>query len=310
MYIILDLIVDIPIALQNRLTKAGIELAQIITSWQKPVVTPYEVFFAYRKLFGLNKRLYLKSSIPEVSGCNRLRNKLVQARFLLSDENYHNRAYKIATEGASTADEVCCCVDPFCYVSHMSAMQRYGLTNRRPDALHLTRPDRETLKRLIKEKMIADYGGKIPNNTDEVMPLNSIGHPKIVRGRKVHVIHTKQFGENIRIRGTHTRASTIGQTFLDTLMEPQLCGGMSHVIEVWLDHAPMYQQEIIDTINMSTSPISKLRAGYILEERLGIRHQAIDEWVKHAVRGSSRVLDPEKPFEQNHSERWMLSINV
>ncbi len=57
---------------------------------------------------------------------------------------------------AGTAEEVACLADPFCYVSHLSAMQRYGLTDRSPEALHITRPSRPVWNAMKAEKLAVE----------------------------------------------------------------------------------------------------------------------------------------------------------
>jgi predicted transcriptional regulator of viral defense system len=104
--------------------------------------------------------------------------------------------------------------------------------------------------------------------------------------------------------------STIGQTFLDTLDNPERCGGIAHVLDIWSQHARTYLEEIIDRIERTEKPILKIRAGYILEEHLGLSEARVETWVQMAQRGSSRVLNPGKPFASIFSEKWMLSLNV
>jgi hypothetical protein len=45
-------------------------------------------------------------------------------------------------------------------------------------------------------------------------------------------------------------------------------------------------------------------------EELGLRHSALDEWVKQAQRGGSSKLNGGAEFSSTFSARWQLSINA
>ncbi len=77
-------------------------------------------------------------------------------------------------------------------------------------------------------------------------------------------------GYSIRKPTGFDRVATVGQTFLDMVREPELCGGMVHVMAVWREHAGERHEEIIQAVDGSASAVARCRAGYILEERLGV----------------------------------------
>ena len=139
--------------------------------------------------------------------------------------------------------------------------------------------------------------------------LGNITHPGRVRGRAVRVRMSRIARESIRDRNGFSRVATIGQTFLDMVQHPGLCGGMVHVLEVWEEHAITYLDHIIAAVS-SASSVVKCRAGYIIEVRLGVKDTGVEEWHDCAQRGGSSRLDPSRPYLPEWSEKWMISLNA
>jgi predicted transcriptional regulator of viral defense system len=217
--------------------------------------------------------------------------------------------YRVLAAPDQPADEVCCEVDPFCYISHLSAMQYHGLTTRTPVELTLTTPFRALWKKLRDARMANDYGDDL-GEADAVMALQQYNFEAKIRGRVVRRHESRHPGEWRQIRDNATRVATIGQTFVDMLGRASWCGGIHHVLEVWENEARTFLEEIVAAVDRAPTTIIKVRAGYLLEEKLGIRDERIAQWARYAQRGGSRVLDPEAPYEPVFSEKWMISLNV
>jgi predicted transcriptional regulator of viral defense system len=293
-----------------RRTKLAAATLAALEKYGKPVVTPYDLFQLIRKLFNPQNRkiLHLRHEAPGSDDLRKITANLFKTGGLEIDPDYGRSVYRVMSVGNAAADEVTALANPFGHISHLSAMQRWGLTERRPDALHLTMPPANTTALSIQAQMAADYGtadfGFLPK-------LRFIRHPKMVRGRAISVYETRRPAKWIQVQDSHARLATVGQTFVDTVERPQYCGGMSHVIDVWREHALLFREEIIGAMDSVGTPIAKVRAGYLLDEMLEIGNDPrVQSWVQFAQRGSSRVLDPAKEFATSHSEKWMLSLNV
>lgn len=281
------------------------------------VTTRYEVWRRLIQVWGTPKGKGLfRGETPGAVHAQRIIKNLILTHGLTSDPDYGRNVYRVPGLGDVPAEEVFSLATPFGYVAHLSAMQRWGLTDRRPEALHLTVPAAPAARRLAEERMAEDRR-HVPDagTADSAVPLTNPRPPAILRGRRTVTVTAKELGHWIRVRGGHTRLATVGQTFLDMLDRPDLCGGMAHVRDVWREHADIHLEEIAASIDESGSPIVKVRAGYLLDELLGLGDDSraaerIAGWLRFAQRGSSRVLDPSKPFATDHSEKWMLSLNV
>ena len=278
-----------------------------------PVVTDYDVYRTGRAL--MEKRTWEGVPIkraPKGWDVPRTRNilrRLVARQTLAADRDFRSGVWRLVqATRAGTADEVACIADPFCYVSHLSAMQRYGLTDRSPEALHITTPSRPVWNTMRHAKIAAE----VPEHDiqDAAQLLLHFGLNPVLRRRPVVVHETKYPATPTQIRGERTRIISIGETFVDMLAEPQLCGGIHHALDIWTDRALDWLDQIIDAVDATEAKIVKVRAGYILSERLGLDLPRIQAWRAFAQRGGSRKLDPDAPYAPTFSEPWMLSLNV
>lgn len=299
---------QIPGTYPERLSRAGSYLANLLDINDKPVLSQFDFFRIIWQMYAQSsgKKLYLRHETPSQGDYARLRLNLKKTGFIGSDRDYGPRVIRVLTVSDLPAENIICLVDPTCYVSHLSAMQRWGLTNRNPDALAMTRPDHATASAQLQ----AYTTDVLDEDEDNPFPLKVIKHPARVRRRSVHMYESKTAGVFLKNRGDDVRLSTIGQTFLDMLQKPDLCGGMSHILDVWEEHAETYIDDIVAAVDTATSRLVKSRAGYILEERLRLNHPGIGPWKALGQRGGSRKLDPAKDFAPAFSETWMISLNV
>lgn len=219
-------------------------------------------------------------------------------------------AYRLLGRKESDPAEVACTVDPFCYLSHLSAMAHHGLTDRLPVRLFLSSPTPQDWKREAEAKMEKELGENKEHYREAGFPLLTAPRFRAIDGMEVHSFHSKHRGAYKNIKGKTLRVSTMGRTFLDMLRNPELCGGIRHVIEVFREHAATYLRLVVDELEQHGAPIDKVRAGYLLDEECGLKNSTVESWKKFAQRGGSRKLDASAEYRPVWSDKWCLSLNI
>ncbi len=160
----------------------------------------------------------------------------------------------------------------------MSAMVYHGFTDRLPKTLFLTTLPQPLWGQMAEQRMEKDIGSdKLEAYHKAALPaLRRFRLPKI-RRKTVCIYSTMHCdaGAYLNVPERPLRVATIGRTFLDMIREPDLCGGIYHVLDIFAEHASRYLKQIVDVIDRHGKKIEKVRAGYILEERLDLSHPTI-----------------------------------
>ncbi|NKC10899.1 MAG: hypothetical protein GKR94_01440 [Gammaproteobacteria bacterium] len=285
-------------------------------SLPQPVVTRYELGTLVYQLYLAKKfrgqPVRVSKDAPEPQDLSNVIKLLLDQGVLSHDRNFPKKGvFRVLGKQEAAIEDIVCTVDPFAFVSHLSAMDYHGLTDRLPRPLYWSSPVDKKWKDLALERMQKDCEGFLDDYLRGGFPhLRRIRMHRIAQ-RPVERRGVSEFrGAYRTVRGRAFRVATIGRTFLDMVREPVLCGGMSHVLDVFEQHAKSYLKLIVTEIDQWGSPIDKVRAGYILEERCDVEDRTVQQWLKYAQRGGSRRLDAKAEYSSEYSERWSLSLNV
>lgn len=299
------------------MTKASDYIAHEILELNLPIVTVDEIESIIQIMYSpqARKGLFLRGEAPDISDIKRYIYQLLNNKDIKSTKR--KGVFSVKGQEPLPTQEMVSLADPHVYVAYLSAMQRWGLTNRQAKGFIFARPNRAILKSL-KPKIEEPAKDEWPFVET---PIQLAASPKSLsqilegsRDKNIQIVETSTPAKTMLLGGEHTRISTQAATFVDMLYRPDLCGGMSHISEVWEEHIPLRGEstlaELIDTVDAAASPILKVRAGYLLSELIGLKDYKVDAWKQFAARGGSRKLDPDKPYVNEFSEDWMLSLNA
>jgi len=287
-------------------------LSGTLAEMNQPVITDYELGVQLHWLYSnqnyKGQTLQIKKKTAENLDFQRIINALYKNGILSAFKKFKS-VHQIFGKKIESEEEVVCSVNPFAYISHLSAMEYHGLTDKIPRILTYTAPGAKPWKEFAIKKMEKDYKGlineELPILTSIIM--NKVGKKKLIKYNSIHT------GAYVNKKDSPLRVSSIGRTFLDMLRKPDLCDGIYNVIQAYVEHAELYLGLIIDEIDQNGNKIEKIRAGYLLEdnERCNIKNNPrIERWKKYVQRGGSRKLDPNNEYSPKYSETWCLSINI
>lgn len=276
-----------------------------LAGWERPVVTDYELAVL------MTSQLASRQESPSRQLYERVVDGLGSFGLISLSKDFKPVAvYHLFGHAKPKALEVACAADPFAYVSHLSAMEYHGLTDRFSKILYLTTPPDSEWRELAKSRMEKDLREQMAAYRGAKLPVLRRAVFGRVEGVRVELMRRSSRGAFKTIKAPSIRVAMVGRTFLDMVREPDNCGGMLHVVDVYREYGARYLPLIAEEVERHGRAIDKVRVGYLLDEVCHCQHPLIEGWTKYAQRGGSRVLDPQGEYASDYSDKWKLSINV
>lgn len=276
-----------------------------LSGWERPVVTDYELAVL------MTSQVASLDELPSRLLYEKVVDSLGAYGLISSNKDFKPGAvYHLFGRSKPKATEVACAVDPFSYISHLSAMEYHGLTDRFSKTLYVTTPPDSEWKELAKGRMARDLREQMGAFQGAKLPLLRRPVFERVEGVRVEVMRRSSRGAFKTIKSPIIRVAMIGRAFLDMVREPGNCGGIQHVVDIYRDYGARYLPLIAEEVERHGNAVEKVRAGYLLDEVCHLRHPLIEGWAQYAQRGGSRMLDPQGEYAPDYSEKWKLSINV
>ena len=138
-------------------------LASSLDRFNRPVVTDYQlgilIFQLYLARSFQGKKIILGRFRPNRSSYMRQVEKLLQAGIIKRHKDFPPlNVFEIFGKHDVLPEQIACTVDPFAYVSHLSAMEYHGLTDRSPKVLFLSSPPPPKWRKFALERMKRDLG--------------------------------------------------------------------------------------------------------------------------------------------------------
>lgn len=271
-----------------------------------------QVFYFYKKkVYGEEQISNIRMKSPGNREYSRCITRLEESGVISPDKSNKNKVdsefYIINSTGKESPIGMIFSIFPYGYLSYISAMSWYGITDRIPKKIYLTAPSRDQWK----ERSIDEISKRIGSSSMAESFIPIYPSSGFIFGKEVSLSTTKNMIEPKEADGG-VRIQDIGDLFIDMLRHPEKCGGESHVVDVFMEYATTFKRKIINRTDSIGTSIDKARVGFILNEILGIKSESIEGWKEEKAnqRGGSRKLFPSLDFSSVYNKNWNISINI
>ncbi|MBP1510196.1 MULTISPECIES: hypothetical protein [Acinetobacter] len=310
------------------------KIENIIVEWinneyELDVISRQQLFLKYLEIW-LQDSIVQKNKNFNNKNFYKLCDYLIHEKILIGF-NHTTRGYTYFIRKGSkpTSEMAISALYPLGFLSHLTAMNLYGIGNTQTTGIYFTCPARKDwkdlcLKEIKKRFKNFEVTKSISNEyieiNDVILSTQSIldpyPHQSILEEagstKTIIITNKKKLVESEWWNQCHLQ--NVVDLYLDMLRTPHYCGGISHVLGVYRENILKDNdlfQELITSLTKNGSIIDRARFGYIFDKVLLLKTPEIKEWKEEqqGKRGSSRKLFSNFEFDSTFDEEWNLSIN-
>jgi len=299
-------------------SKLSLDKAMIIwflNEYKYGSINRFDLFIKFRELFFSkklgNEKIAVHGNTDLELAFKKFTNEYLEHEPFVKAYGPHSTGYgyfaKINTK--LTPSELIFPLFPYAYLTHLSAMRHYSITDRIPKKIQIEIPSRSKWKALI----IEDIKKMDVSARDKDLILKYL--PRYPKSDEIY------FKKRILVSSTRTplpnltldngiRVIEIGALFVEMINNPKECGGIEHVMDIFQEYGLVFKKKIYKAA-LESSLISQTRIGFIFEQ---ILKQSDLEIIKMKnrnkdLRGGSRVFLTGEDFSNIINIEWNLSLN-
>lgn len=314
------------------------KIEKVIANWireeyELDVISRQQLFLKYLEFWftdHLNDQPIEKSRYFSNKNFYRLCDYLIDEKILIGfNHNTRGYTYFIKKGSKPTSEMAVSAIYPLGFLSHLTAMNLYGIGNTQTSGIYFTCPARKDWKHLCLKNIKQRFKNLTISDSisNEYIEINGLTlstqsildpypHQNILEEagstKALIIINRKVLVESEW--WNHCHIQNIVDLYLDMLRAPHYCGGISHVLNIYQNSLLKDKdllQELLNTLTKTGSIIDRARFGYLFDKILGITAPELNDWKSEQKekRGSSRKLFSNFDFDEFFDDEWNLSIN-
>lgn len=277
-------------------------------------ISSLELFKQFYILFHTREYLEKKITLPSNAS---LESRFSSFKKSLKAEGFENVKNHFILDKSKDIlpASIICSIYPKTYISHLSAMRFYSITDRLPKVTQLVTMTRSEWKKQSQIDFLKfNESYNLDADTALLYKKYSIPFPNPQKGKLLNFpceTYSKSQLSPYTQMPDGTRIIAIGNLFIEMLENFTPCGGVDHVLDTYMEFGLIFKDEIFRSLPQYSN-VTQAKVGFIFEQLLGLKNNVFLSEIKYKqkeIRGGSRKFISFEAYSDIYSPEWNISLN-